>query len=39
MNTIALIVILSVRALIPFGVLIAIGEWIRRHEKNYWLYL
>lgn len=38
MNAIALITILFVRALIPFGVLIAIGEWIKRHDKHYWLH-
>ena len=37
MNTIALIILLSIRVLIPFSVLIALGEWIRRREKRYWL--
>lgn len=39
MNTIALIILLSLRALIPFGILIAIGEWVRRREKRYWLHM
>lgn len=38
MNTIALIIILSLRVLIPFSVLIALGEWVRRCEKRYWLH-
>lgn len=37
MNTIALILLLSVRVLIPFGVLVAFGEWVRRREQRYWL--
>ena len=39
MNTIALIIILSLRVLIPFGILISFGEWIRRRETRYWLHL
>lgn len=38
MNTIALIIILSLRVLIPFGILISFGEWIRRRETRYWLH-
>jgi hypothetical protein len=26
-----------VRLIIPFGLLILIGEWVRRKESNYWL--
>lgn len=37
MNTIALIALLFLRVLVPFSILIAIGEWIRRREKHYWL--
>lgn len=37
MNTIALIIILSLRLLIPFSALIALGEWVRRREQRYWL--
>jgi len=39
MNIIALIIILTIRVLIPFSVLIAFGEWIRRREKRYWLHM
>jgi hypothetical protein len=39
MNTIALIILLSLRVLFPFGVLIAFGEWMRRREKRYWLHM
>jgi hypothetical protein len=37
MNTIALIIILMLRVVIPFSALIAVGEWIRRREHGYWL--
>jgi len=37
MNTIALIVILMLRVVIPFSALIAFGEWTRRREQGYWL--
>ena len=36
MNTIALALILLVRVIVPFSILIAIGEWVRRREINYW---
>ena len=26
-----------VRIIIPFGLLILVGEWVRRKESNYWL--
>jgi hypothetical protein len=38
MNTIALIIILLLRVIIPFSALIAFGEWMRQREKDYWLY-
>lgn len=25
------------RLVIPFGVLLLVGEWLRRKESNYWL--
>ncbi len=25
------------RLVIPFGVLMLVGEWLRRRESNYWL--
>lgn len=37
MNTIALALILLIRVIVPVGVLIALGEWVRRREANYWL--
>jgi hypothetical protein len=37
MNTIALALILLLRVIVPFSILIALGEWIRRREINYWL--
>jgi hypothetical protein len=37
MNTIALFIILIVRVLVPVTVLFAIGEWVKRHDNNYWL--
>jgi Mg2+/Co2+ transporter CorB len=36
MNTIALTIILIVRVLVPITVLISLGEWVQRREKNYW---
>jgi hypothetical protein len=39
MNTIALALILLVRIVVPFSILIALGEWIRRREINYWLQM
>lgn len=38
MNTIAFVVILLVRLVVPVSLLIAIGEWIRRREASYWLH-
>jgi hypothetical protein len=37
MNTIALTLLLLVRVLIPLAILLTLGEWSHRHEKNYWL--
>ena len=36
MNTLALTIILIVRVLVPITILISFGEWVQRHEKNYW---
>jgi len=36
MNTIALVVILLIRVILPISMLVALGEWIRRREANYW---
>ncbi len=37
MNTIAVALILLIRVVIPFAILISLGEWVRRREQNYWL--
>ena len=37
MSTVVLTVLLLIRVILPLGVLIALGEWIRRREANYWL--
>ena len=40
MNAIAFTLILFLaRAIIPFGALILLGEWMRRREANYWFQL
>ena len=36
MNTIALTIILIVRVLVPITILISLGAWVQRREKNYW---
>ena len=38
MNTIALAILFTVRVIIPLTVLLALGEWVKRREKNYWLH-
>ena len=39
MNAITYTLILFlVRAIIPFGLLILIGEWMRRRESRYWFH-
>ena len=35
--TIAFAVILLIRIILPLGLLLALGEWVRRREANYWL--
>ena len=37
MNTIALALILLIRVVLPFVILITLGEWVQRREQNYWL--
>ncbi len=37
MDTIVLVIILLIRVIIPVSVLLALGEWLRRREANYWL--
>jgi hypothetical protein len=36
MSTIAIAALLLVRVILPVGALIALGEWLRRREANYW---
>ena len=38
MNGLEIVLFLFVaRLVIPFGVLMLVGEWLRRKESNYWL--
>jgi hypothetical protein len=38
MNGIEIVVLLFVvRLVVPFGLLLLIGEWMRRRQVNYWL--
>jgi hypothetical protein len=37
MSTIAFAVIFLVRLILPFSLLVALGEWVHRREANYWL--
>lgn len=36
MSTIAIALFILIRVVIPFGLLITFGEWMRRREINYW---
>ena len=38
MSAITFALFILVRVLIPFGLLIAIGEWVRRREIRYWFH-
>lgn len=38
MSAIAIALFILVRVLIPFGLLIALGEWVRRREIRSWFY-
>ena len=38
MSTIALATIFLIRVIVPISVLLALGEWVRRREANYWLH-
>lgn len=37
MNAISLTILLVIRVLAPLVILLTLGEWEHRHEKNYWL--
>jgi hypothetical protein len=36
MNILAFAVILLIRIILPVSLLVALGEWVRRREANYW---
>jgi hypothetical protein len=36
MSTFLLATLLLIRVILPFGILLTLGEWIHRHEANYW---
>lgn len=36
MSTIAIAALLLARVILPVSVLVALGEWLRRREANYW---
>ena len=37
MNTIA--ILLLARIIVPVGILLVLGEWVRRREVNYWSHM
>ena len=37
MNVIIIAAMLIVRVLVPVAILLTLGEWVQRREKNYWL--
>jgi hypothetical protein len=38
MNAIAYVLLLTIlRLIIPFGLILLLGEWIRRRNAKYWL--
>ena len=38
MSAIAFALLILVRVLIPFGILLTMGEWVRRREIHYWFH-
>ncbi len=36
MNVLMISILLLIRVAVPLGILLSIGEWVRRREKNYW---
>ena len=38
MSAIAFALFILIRVLIPFGLLVALGEWVRRREIHYWFH-
>lgn len=39
MNAIAIVILLLIRVIVPVSFLLALGEWLKRRETNYWLSL
>lgn len=39
MSTIAVVLFFLVRVMVPFALLITIGEWVRRRETKYWFHV
>ena len=39
MSTIAVVLFFLVRVIVPFALLITIGEWVRRREIKYWFHV
>ena len=39
MTSIALVLLLLARLIIPFTLLVTIGEWVRRREIKYWIQM
>jgi hypothetical protein len=37
MSTITIALFLLIRVVVPFSLLVWLGEWVRRRETNYWL--
>ncbi len=38
MSTIVFAILLLIRVILPISILIALGEWARRRETNYWFH-
>lgn len=38
MSAIALALFILIRVFLPVGLLLAIGEWVRRRESQYWFH-
>jgi hypothetical protein len=36
-GSVIILLLFVVRLIIPFGLLMLVGEWLRRKESNYWL--
>lgn len=37
MSAITLAILFLLRIILPLGILLALGEWIRQREAHYWL--